>query len=537
MNLKEPYYIFVVGGVCSSLGKGQITASIAYLLKSMNKNVFIKKLDPYLNVDPGTMNPSQHGEVFVTHDGIETDQDLGTYERLTGILSNINSNITSGKIYQNLIFSERQGQFHGNTIQTIPHITNEIINFIEKDNKKYDFVVIEIGGTTGDIEMEPFLEALRQLIIKKKFKICVCQLVWTPLLTSVNQIKTKPAQNAIKMLNMAGIQPNILFIRSSLKLKVEDKKKLALFGNINEDYVFEILDLDNIFLLPEHLLIQNFLSMILKFFNIEEQISLNINKLKVFNQKCHEILLQKDKKNIFLICKYTDIEDSYISLIYAIKFAAIKENINYKITFINAKKLFQDNYQEVLKNAEGIIVPGGFGENGFEGKILACKYARENNIPFLGICYGLHTCLVEFARNVLNLKDANTEEIAPSTKNKVIHLVKGKKTSDNLGGTLRLGNYQCILKKNTLTFDIYKKNLIFERHRHRYEVNEKFLDKFEKFGFIVSGVCSQSKLVEIMELKTHPFYIGCQFHPEFNQTFDNPAPLFLKFIQKVAKIS
>ena len=533
-------YIFVTGGVVSSLGKGISAAALGALLQARGYSVRIRKLDPYINVDPGTMSPYQHGEVFVTDDGAETDLDLGHYERFTGVPARQSDNITTGRIYQNVINKEREGKYLGSTVQVIPHVTDEIKSFITKDIGKTDFIIVEIGGTVGDIESLPFLEAIRQFgnEVGKKKAIYI-HLTLVPYISTSNELKTKPTQHSVKELREIGIQPNILLCRCDRSIESNQIDKIALFCNVSSEDVIQALDVSNIYSVPivyhkEKLDIQ-----VLKHFSIKPK-SINLLKWKNIVESANKV---KKIVNVGIVGKYTDLPDAYKSLYEALVHGAIANNIGINIKWINSEKLKKNNINKEFKDINSIIVPGGFGERGIEGKINAIKFARINKIPFLGICLGLQLSVIEFTRNVLKLKDANSTEFA-NTDNNVIGLLtewyrEGKKEirskKSDVGGTMRLGSYPCKIQNNTIAYRIYKSSNINERHRHRYEVNSEYEDKLRLKGLIFSGKSPDGSLPEIIELKTHPWFLGVQFHPELKSRPFKPHPIFISFIEATKK--
>ena len=533
-------YIFVTGGVVSSLGKGISAAALGALLQARGYSVRIRKLDPYINVDPGTMSPYQHGEVFVTDDGAETDLDLGHYERFTGVPAKQSDNITTGRIYQNVINKEREGKYLGSTVQVIPHVTDEIKSFITKDIGKTDFIIVEIGGTVGDIESLPFLEAIRQFgnEVGKKKAIYI-HLTLVPYISTSNELKTKPTQHSVKELREIGIQPNILLCRCDRSIESNQIDKIALFCNVSSEDVIQALDVSNIYSVPivyhkEKLDIQ-----VLKHFSIKPK-SINLLKWKNIVESAKKV---KKSVNVGIVGKYTDLPDAYKSLYEALVHGAIANNIGINIKWINSEKLKKNNINKEFKDINSIIVPGGFGERGIEGKINAIKFARINKIPFLGICLGLQLSVIEFTRNVLKLKDANSTEFA-NTDNNVIGLLtewyrEGKKEirskKSDVGGTMRLGSYPCKIQNNTIAYRIYKSSNINERHRHRYEVNLEYEDKLRLKGLIFSGKSPDGSLPEIIELKTHPWFLGVQFHPELKSRPFKPHPIFISFIEATKK--
>ena len=532
-------YIFVTGGVVSSLGKGLSSASLAYLLQSRGYKVRLRKLDPYLNVDPGTMSPFQHGEVFVTDDGAETDLDLGHYERFTDISAKQSDNITTGRIYSDIIQRERKGGYLGKTVQVIPHVTDRIKEFIKKDVSSEDFIICEIGGTVGDIESLPFLEAIRQFSNDHgKKNTLFIHLTLVPYMRASDEIKTKPTQHSVKELRTIGIQPNIIICRSEQPLPFDQRKKISLFCNVPFENVIETVDVKTIYEAPISFNKEKLDKIVLKYFKLKSKKNVNLNPWKKIT---NVVLKTKPKVNIGLIGKYVNLKDAYKSLDEALIHGGIDNNVKVNLIRIESDKLKPNEIKEKLKNISGILIPGGFGKRGTEGKIEAIKYARQNKIPFLGICYGMQMAVIEYARNVLKIKKATSSEFSKTGVNVIglIHewnrdgkIFKGSKKE--LGGTMRLGLYEAKLKKNSLIQKIYRSNSINERHRHRYEVNIDYKDKFEDKGLIFSGMSPDHKLPEIIELKNHPWFIGVQFHPEFKSRPLNPHPLFSSFI-KAAK--
>ena len=534
-------FIFVTGGVVSSLGKGLSSASLGYLLKSQGYKVRIRKMDPYLNVDPGTMSPFQHGEVFVTDDGAETDLDLGHYERFTNISAKKSDNITTGKIYSDIISKERKGDYLGKTVQVIPHVTERIKQFIKKDIKNEDFVICEIGGTVGDIESLPFLEAIRQFSNDiGKEKTLFVHLTLVPFLKSSDEIKTKPTQHSVKELRSIGIQPDIIICRSQQSIPLDQRKKISLFCNIPIERVIETVDVKTIYEAPISFFNEGLDKQVLKYFKIKPKKKINLSPWK----NVTKIVTDKNLKviNIAIVGKYVDLKDAYKSLDEALVHGGIKNKVKIKIIRIESDKLKISEIRKKLINTSGILIPGGFGKRGTEGKIACINYARKNNIPFLGICFGMQMAVIEFARNVLKIKKAGSSELDKKcfpvvglieewSKNGKI--VKG--TSTKLGGTMRLGLYTAKLQHNSQIKDIYKSKIIHERHRHRYEVNIKMKKKFEKKGMLFSGLSPDNNLPEIIELKNHPWFIGVQFHPEFKSRPLDPHPLFSSFISAAKK--
>jgi len=532
-------YIFVTGGVVSSLGKGLSSASLAYLLQSRGYKVRLRKLDPYLNVDPGTMSPFQHGEVYVTDDGAETDLDLGHYERFSGVSAKKSDNITTGKIYNDVLKKERKGEYLGKTVQVIPHITDRIKQFIKNDSSKEDFVICEIGGIVGDIESLPFVEAIRQFANDAgKRNALFIHLTLVPYLKASDEIKTKPTQHSVKELRSIGIQPDIIICRSERPIPLEHRKKISLFCNVDIKNVIETVDVKTIYEAPISFFREKLDLQVLNYFKLKSKRSVNLTPWK----KITKIILQNKKQvNIAIIGKYVELKDAYKSLDEALTHGGIDNKIKVNLVRIDSEKLKMSEIKKKLKNISGILIPGGFGKRGTNGKIEAIKHARKNKIPFLGICYGMQMAIIEFARNQLNLKNATSSEfdkkglaivglIDEWTKDG--KMIKG--TDKELGGTMRLGSYDAKLKDNSLIRKIYKSKLIKERHRHRYEVNIAFKDKFEKKGMVFSGLSPDNKLPEIIELKNHPWFIGVQFHPEFKSRPLAPHPLFSSFI-KAAK--
>ena len=532
-------FIFVTGGVVSSLGKGLSSASLAYLLQSRGFKVRLRKLDPYLNVDPGTMSPFQHGEVFVTDDGAETDLDLGHYERFSGISAKKTDNITTGKIYNDVLKREREGGYFGKTVQVIPHITDRIKDFIKNDVAKEDFVICEIGGTVGDIESLPFVEAIRQFAndVGKKNTLFI-HLTLVPFMKASDEIKTKPTQHSVKELRSIGIQPDIIICRSERAIPLSQKKKISLFCNVDIKNVIETVDVKTIYEAPISFNRENLDIQVLEYFKIKSKKKVNLNPWK----KITKIVLHTKRSiNIAIIGKYVDLKDAYKSLDEALTHGGINNNLKVNLVRVDSENLKVSEIKKKLKNVSGILIPGGFGKRGTEGKIEAIKFARQNKIPFLGICFGMQMAIIEFARNKLKIKKATSSEfgiggvpiIGLITEwNKDGKLIKG--TDKNLGGTMRLGLYAAKLNENSLIKKIYKSKIIKERHRHRYEVDISYKDQFEKNGMIFSGLSPDNKLPEIIELKNHPWFIAVQFHPEFKSRPLAPHPLFSSFI-KAAK--
>ena len=533
-------YVFVTGGVVSSLGKGLTSASLASLLQLRGFNVRIRKLDPYLNVDPGTMSPFQHGEVFVTDDGAETDLDIGHYERFTGISATKSDNITTGAIYSDIIKKERKGDYLGGTVQVVPHVTERIKKFISSNVKNEDFIICEIGGTVGDIESLPFLEAIRQFSndVGKKNSLFI-HLTLVPYLKASEELKTKPTQHSVKELRSLGIQPDIIICRSEKNIPKDQRKKISLFCNVEYKNVIETVDVRTIYEAPITFHKEKLDERVLSYFDIKNKKSPNLAKWKNITSK---VLGAKKDVNIAIIGKYVNLKDAYKSLDEALTHGGISNNLKVNLTRIDSENLKIKNLKQLLSNISGILIPGGFGKRGSEGKIAAIKYARLNSIPFFGICFGMQMAIIEVARNLLNIENASTTEFGKNCT-PVVGLLeewqKGKKifkgSEKNLGGTMRLGSYEAVLKNNSLISKIYSTKKIQERHRHRYEVNIKYQDDFEKKGLIFSALSPDGTLPEIIELKDHPWFIGVQFHPEFKSRPFIPHPLFSSFIKAAFK--
>ena len=535
-------YIFITGGVTSSLGKGLASASLASLLQSRGLKVHLKKLDPYLNIDPGTMSPYQHGEVFVTDDGAETDLDLGHYERFTGVPTRKNDNITSGKIFSNVLTKERRGDYLGATVQIIPHVTNEIKEFVLNNTKNDDVVLCEIGGTVGDIEGLPFLEAIRQLRNDLgKEKTLFVHLTLVPYLESSREFKTKPTQHSVKELLGLGIQPDILMCRCERTLPDDSKKKIALFCNVNNNCVIPAKNVNNIYEVPRNLHKYGLDKEVCNFFKLKTK-KPDLKKWEVIEKR---ISNPEGEVTIGLVGKYNTLEDSYKSLVEALIHGSISNNVKLNIEWLDSEIFEKKIKIDTLNKINGILIPGGFGIRGTQGKINAANYARLNNVPYFGICLGMQIAVIEAARNLLGLKNADSTEFA-KTKDPVIGImnewIKKNKTikrsvNGDMGGTMRLGAYECLLKKKSKIFNIYKKSKISERHRHRYEVNLNYLKKLEKCGLKFSGLSPDGSLPEILELENHPWFIGVQFHPELKSKPFDPHPLFVSFIEAAVKRS
>jgi len=540
---KNTKYIFVTGGVLSSLGKGLASAAIGMLLESRGLTVTIQKLDPYINVDPGTMNPFQHGEVFVTDDGAETDLDLGHYERFTHAKLGKNNNFTTGKIYDQVITKERKGEYLGGTVQVIPHITDEIKKSICLVSEDVDVVLVEIGGTIGDIESLPFLEAIRQFKTDAgASNVIYIHLTLVPYIKTACEVKTKPTQHSVKELRSIGIQPDILLCRTESYLSQDIKAKIALFCNVGADDVFTAKDVDCIYEVPLVYNKEGLGDKILKKLNIWARAP----RLDEWREVVERLKNPRFSVNIAIVGKYVDLTESYKSLNEALTHGGVSNDARVNLQYVDSTNLTEDNVVEILSKSDGVLVPGGFGSRGIEGKIIAAKYAREHKVPYFGICLGMHMAVIEIARNLLNLEDANGQEFDPYTPYPVIYLMKEwfdeqthkieKRDEDSdKGGTMRLGAYPCKLVPDTLAMAAYKQEEISERHRHRFEFNNEYKDQLIKAGLVVSGTSPDHELVEIVELKDHPWYLGCQFHPEFKSKPQNPHPLFREFIKASMK--
>ena len=524
-------YIFVTGGVTSSLGKGIIAASLAKLLQARGLKTTIQKFDPYINVDPGTMNPYEHGECYVTEDGAETDLDLGHYERFLNIHTSQANNVTTGSIYQTVINRERAGDYLGKTVQVIPHITDEIKRRMKLlgDNNKYDVVLTEIGGTVGDIESLPFIEAVRQLQWEMPEEDClVVHLTLIPYLKAAKELKTKPTQHSVKLLSENGVHPDILVCRTERPLGDEIKRKIALFCNVKQDSVIEAMDASTIYEVPITMLKEKLDVIVMKKLNITNYNEPELEKWKGFLDKLKH---PKYKVTIGLIGKYIELQDAYKSILESFIHAGAMNDCKVTVVNVHSEFITDENVSEKLSELDGLLVAPGFGHRGVEGKIIAVQYARENNLPFFGICLGMQMAAIEFARNVLNIKDANSTEMQPETANPVIDMMEGQKKITMKGGTMRLGSYPCIIKENSLAYAIYGKTEISERHRHRWEFNNAYLNQFENAGMVASGINPETGLVEIIELPAHPFFIGVQYHPELKSTVEDPQPIFVSFIK------
>lgn len=527
-------YIFVTGGVSSSLGKGIIAASLAKLLQARGYRVTIQKLDPYINIDPGTLNPYEHGECYVTNDGAETDLDLGHYERFLNVATSQANNVTTGRIYQSVIEKERRGEFLGKTVQVIPHITNEIKERIQILGKSgdYDIVITEIGGTVGDIESLPYIESVRQL----KWELgddnaLVIHLTLVPFLAAAGELKTKPTQHSVKLLMESGIRADILVCRTEHHLSDELRTKLALFCNVKKEAVIESIDASTIYDVPNLMLEEGLDTITLEKLNLSAKNKPDLNRWNQFLQRHKN---PKSTVNIGLIGKYVELQDSYKSILESFIHAGAELEIKVKVVSIHSEFIDQDILENKIKHLDGILVAPGFGERGIEGKIDAVKYARENKIPFFGICLGMQMAVIDYARNVLQLKDANSTEMDPSTPHPVIDLMEQQKSIVDKGGTMRLGAWKCQLTPGSIVAEVYGKEVIEERHRHRYEYNNNYKQQMENAGMLTTGINPETGLVEIIELKNHPWFVGVQYHPEYKSTVANPHPLFVAFVKAAA---
>lgn len=523
-------YIFVTGGVVSSLGKGITAASLGRLLKNRGLDVTIQKFDPYINVDPGTMSPYQHGEVYVTGDGAETDLDLGHYERFIDINLTKYSNVTTGKIYSTVLRKERRGDYLGGTVQVIPHITNEIKDRVFRAGKETnaDVVITEIGGTVGDIESLPFLEAIRQIkndIGRDNVMYVHCTLI--PYIRAAGEMKTKPTQHSVKELRSLGIQPNIIVVRTEMPISQDMKDKIALFCDIDAKAVIECRDADTLYSVPLALQDQNMDRIVCDHLKLTTP-DPDMTEWKALVDK---VLNLSNKTRIGLVGKYVELQDAYISVVEALRHAGYAFDTDIEVKWINSDHVTEENVADYLHDVDGILVPGGFGDRGIEGKIHATRYARENKVPFLGICLGMQLATIEFARNVLGYKNAHSAEFRPDTEYPIIDLLPEQKDVEDLGGTLRLGLYPCRVVEGTKAFEAYEENVVYERHRHRYEFNNQYRQEMESAGFVFSGTSPDGRLVEIIELKDHPWFVASQFHPEFLSRPTRPQPLFRDFVK------
>ncbi len=523
-------YIFVTGGVTSSLGKGIISSSLATLLQARGYSVTIQKLDPYINIDPGTLNPYEHGECYVTNDGAETDLDLGHYERFMNRPTSQANNVTTGRIYQSVIEKERRGDYLGKTVQVIPHITDEIKDRIKQlgNTGEFEIVITEIGGTVGDIEALPYIESVRQLRWELGDDCMVVHLTLLPYLATTGELKTKPTQHSVKLLQESGLQPDVLVCRAEHEIGDEIKRKLALFCNVKKDAVIESLDASTIYEVPLLMSRERLDQVVLKKLNLPTTGEPELTRWKDF---LYKLKYPKHEVEIGLVGKYVELKDSYKSISEAFIHAGSTNECDVKIRWIHSEKITDKNAGHIFKGLHGILVAPGFGERGFEGKIATVKFARENKVPFMGICFGMQASVVEFARNVIGWEDANTSEISKDSKHPVIDLMEAQKKVTEYGGTMRLGANDCDLKEGSLAQKVYKRKEVSERHRHRYEFNGDFLADFEKNGMIATGVNPDTGLVEIVEIPEHPWFIGVQFHPEYKSTVANPHPLFVGFVK------
>ena len=542
--MAQTKYLFITGGVVSSLGKGIAAASIGSIFESRGLKVSLIKVDPYINVDPGTMSPFQHGEVFVTNDGTETDLDLGHYERFVRFQASKKNNFTAGKVYESVIKRERKGDYLGGTVQVIPHITDEIKSRIKNGAKGADIAIVEIGGTVGDIESQPFIEAIRQMTLEMpKERTAIAHLTLVPYIKVSEELKTKPTQHSVKELRSLGLQPDCLICRLEKELPKDEKNKIASFCSVHPDSVISMHDADTVYSIPLLLHHQGVDKILMKSLNIKQSKKPNLNDWKrVVKAK----LNPKKEANIAIVGKYVELKDSYKSLNEALDHAGIINKAKVNLTFIDAAKINKSNVKKNLSFADAVLVPGGFGERGIEGMIIACQFAIESNIPYFGICLGMQIAVIEFARNILGFKNANSTEFNPKTKFPVIGLVTEWKDksgnteyrddSSDLGGTMRLGGQTCILRKSSLSHKLYKDNKIIERHRHRYEFNPEYRKILNSNGMLISGTSEDGKLVEMIEIKNHPWFIGCQFHPEFTSNPRDGHPLFNNFVSKALKL-
>ena len=530
-------YIFVTGGVTSSLGKGIIAASLAKLLQARGLRPTIQKFDPYINVDPGTLNPYEHGECFVTEDGAETDLDLGHYERFLNIFTSQANNVTTGRIYQTVINKEREGAYLGKTVQVVPHITDEIKRrmLLLGQSNEFDVIITEIGGTVGDIESLPFIEALRQLQWElPEDDTVVVHLTLIPYLKAAKELKTKPTQHSVKMLSQEGVHPDIIVCRTEEPLSTEIRRKIALFCNVKQEAVIEAADASTIYEVPLAMMREKLDLICLKKLNITQYQEPELTKWKEFIDK---LKYPKHKVTIGLIGKYIELQDAYKSILEAFVHAGAMNDCKVQVMNVHSEFITNDNVREKLGHLDGLLVAPGFGHRGVEGKIIAVKYARENHLPFFGICLGMQMAVIEFAKNVLGIKHAHSTEMDPDTPDPVIDLMEEQKKITAKGGTMRLGSYPCDIRPDSLAFTIYGEPFIHERHRHRWEFNNKYLAQFEEAGMIASGTNPESGLVEIVELPSHPFFVGVQYHPELKSTVENPQPIFVHFIKAAKQYS
>lgn len=528
--MKKTKYIFVTGGVTSSLGKGIISSSLAKLLQGRGFSVTIQKLDPYINIDPGTLNPYEHGECYVTEDGAETDLDLGHYERFSNVPTSQANNVTTGRIYQNVINKERKGEYLGSTVQVVPHITDEIKRCIRLlgQTGKYDFVITEIGGTVGDIESFPFIEAIRQLRWEMGKDCTVIHLTLVPYLSAAAELKTKPTQHSVKSLLQQGVQPDIIVCRTEHHLNASMRAKIALFCNVEVSSVIESLDAPSIYDVPMQMLAEKLDVEVLRKTETAIPEKVNIQEWEKFLHRLHNPAYEV---TVALVGKYVELKDAYKSIREAFIHGGVANETKVNIKSIHSEFLTAENLAEELQGVDGILVAPGFGNRGIEGKILAIQYARENKIPFFGICLGMQCAVIEFARNVLGYKDAHSTEMNPRTMHPVIDIMNDQKNIENMGGTMRLGAYPCQLGENSKAFEAYREKMVSERHRHRYEFNNRYYDEYNKNGMKTVGINPDQNLVEIVEIDNHPWFVGVQFHPEYKSTVAKPQPLFTSFVK------
>ena len=532
MNTK---YVFVSGGVASSLGKGIISASLAKLLQARGLRVTIQKFDPYINIDPGTLNPYEHGECYVTEDGAETDLDLGHYERFLGVHTSKANNVTTGKIYHTVISREREGAYLGKTVQIVPHITDEIKRrmLLLGKSGKYDVVITEIGGTVGDMESQPFIEAVRQLQWELPEEDCVTiHLTLVPYLRAAKELKTKPTQHSVQMLQQSGVQPDIIVCRTEQPLTPEIRKKVALFCNVKPGHVIQSIDAPSIYMVPLNMAKEKLDVLVLQHFQLNGLPEPDLTRWNAFLEK---LFNPKSEVDVALVGKYVELQDAYKSILESFVHAGAANECKVNVHTVHSEFLNDANVEEKLGNMDAVLVAPGFGERGLEGKIVAVRYAREHNVPFFGICLGMQMCVVEFARDVLGLKDAVSTEVNPATPVPIIDLMEDQKSTTIKGGTMRLGAYDCKIDKDSLAYRIYGKELISERHRHRYEFNNDYLPLVEQAGMKASGRNPETGLVEIVEIPSHPFFIGVQFHPELKSTPEHPQPIFVAFVKAAMK--
>lgn len=528
MNTK---YIFVTGGVASSLGKGIIAASLAKLLQARGLRVTIQKFDPYINIDPGTLNPYEHGECYVTEDGAETDLDLGHYERFLGVHTSKANNVTTGKIYNTVITKEREGAYLGKTVQIVPHITDEIKRrmLLLGNTGKYDIIITEIGGTVGDMESQPFVEAVRQLQWELPEEDCMSiHLTLVPYLSAAKELKTKPTQHSVQMLQQAGVQPDVIVCRTEHPLTPELRKKVALFCNVKPGHVIQSIDAWSIYQVPLNMHEEHLDELVVRHLQVENFAQPDMKEWSAFLSRLKN---PKSEIDVALVGKYVELQDAYKSILESFVHAGAANECRVKVHTVHSEHLDENNAGEILGKMDGILVAPGFGERGLEGKIVAVRYAREHNVPFFGICLGMQMCVVEFARDVLGYKDAASAEVNPKSTHPVIDLMEDQKSTTIKGGTMRLGAYDCQLKKGSLVEKIYGTDMISERHRHRYEFNSEYLEAFENAGLMATGRNPQTGLVEVVEIPKHPFFIGVQFHPEFKSTPEHPQPIFTAFVK------